>query len=662
LNILDQIVNGMFAALDLVFKSRYVAPLIFLPVMLAAAGYLWWRASQRSNQFVKAADARIAKLKTALESNSDPNTARQTFAEDIGMVTAAMEETSPGSASLVRAWQEFRENLVDETEQEIRCTARPGQYFGHGLAPQRDLIFWSNTFVGIGLILTFLGIVVALNATAHGMREGASVQESQGALRDLLTIASVKFFASIAGLSASIMLRFADHGLSKKCELRIRQIIELLDRGLVYLPPPILAVRQMDELKRQTTQLEKFNTDLAISIGESVGQQFQTVMAPMQNSLGTLSASMETMSDRLSERFGEGVGRVIETATQGQLGALGQTLEALRAQLEGLSQHVQGSGEDAARQIRAAGADFAQAAQDIREAFSGLSGQVGEIGRAITSDTDTARARQAELLDATMAGLEAANARTADVMAKAADALRGAGTSVAADLQHQMGAAMTVAVRDAEGVIRQAITESGAAFAESGKEMIAAVEQAASRIAALSAAMEKSELHAGHTAVAFQASADSARQAAGSISDAAGGFAVAATPVATAARAFQEAAARISTSLDQSERAAAEALKAMTNLATEIGDTQSSAQEAWTSYRARFDGVDQSLERTLSQMLTAVTDSMGRFQEFAHNVDAEMASAVSRLSKAMATIEENSDSITQLAEAMRDRNTTLETV
>lgn len=566
-----------------------------------------------------------------------------------------MSAVQPGSVALVRAWSEFHESIVDETETPVRNTTRPGAFFMRAIPRQKDLIFWSNTFVGIGLILTFLGIVVALNATAYGMRDGASVQESQGALRTLLTVASVKFFSSIAGLGASLMLRFAEHGMSKKCEKEIYEICDLLERGLLYVPPQLLAVRQLEELKRQSTQLEKFNTDLAMSIGEQVGQQFQAVMAPMQGSLGALSTSMEQMSDRMSERLGEGVGKAIESATNGELRALGHTLEALRSHLEGVSQHVQGSGEDAAKQIRAAGADFAQAAQDIREAFSGLTGQVGEIGKSLAEDSETARSRQAELLGSTIAGLEAANARTAAVMAEAVDALKGAGVAVAGDLQAQMGAAMTGAAKEAEAVIRAAISESGAAFAESGKAISEAVEAAASRITALAAAIEKSERNAAGAAEAFQSSADGARSAAGAISTAATGFATAAAPVATSAKAFQDAASRIASSLDQSERAAAEALKAMTNLAREIAGTQSSAQEAWTSYRARFEGVDQSLEKTLGLMVSTLSGSMSEFRKFAQDVDAEMARAVGRLAQSMSTVEENSDSIVQFAEAIRDR-------
>lgn len=646
----------VFNALELVFKNGWIAPLVLLPTMLVWAVFFWLRACFRSSPFIRAAKTRAMALRKALGEASDPASERNVFAENFGDVATAMGDRTRGSEPLVRAWHEFHESIVDETETPVRNTTRPMAFFLREIPKHRDLIFWSNTFVGIGLVLTFLGIVVALHSTAEGMKDGATAQESQAALRALLAIASVKFFTSIAGLLASLLLRFAEYRLTKKCERDVLAICDLLERGLLYVSPQVLAVLQLSELKRQSTQLEKFNTDLAMSIGEQVGQQFQSVMSPMQSSLGALSTSMEMMSDRLSDRLGEGVGKAIESATNGELRALGTTLEALRTQLEGLSQNVQGSGEDAAKQIRAAGADFAQAAADIRDAFSNLTGQVGDIGRNLTTATEEAKEKQDALLNATLSNFEATNLRTSEVMAKAVDALRDAGTSVASDLQERMGTAMTDAARQAEAVVRSAIEETGSAFAESGKALITAVDAAASTIAALAVSIERSERGAAGSATAFQASADGANSAANAMSEAANGFSIAASPVATAAKSFQDAASRISSSLDQSEKAAIESLKAMSSLAQEINDTQDAARSAWENYRSRFDGVDQSLEKTLLQMTSTLSDTMNEFRKFAQDIDTEMARAIGRLSSSMSMIEENNETLTDFVDAIRTRS------
>ncbi|ESQ74514.1 anti-phage ZorAB system protein ZorA [Asticcacaulis sp. AC402] len=650
------ILDAIFWFLGIFFKQEFVAPLILLPGLFIWAGYFWFRASQRLKPFHAAVATRLKTLEAALGDDLDPSAARQAFAESFGEVTGAMNDRAPGAEPLVRAWQEFHKTIVDESETPIRNTARPSAFFVRIIPQPRDLIFWSNTFVGIGLILTFIGIVVALHTASEGMEAGSTAQQSQVALQGLLSVAAAKFFSSIAGLGASLMLRFVENKMTRRLNTEVNRLCDLLEKGLMYVPAQLLAVQQLNELKRQSTQLEKFNTDLALSIGEQVGQQFQAVMTPMQASLSALHSSMDSMSDSLSKSLGEGVGKAIEGAASGQLGELAKTLANLGEQLAGLSEHVQDSGEDAAKQIRAAGADFAQAAQDIREAFSGLTGQVGEIGAAITQDAEAARKQQADLLQLTMAGFEAANQQTQAAMAGAVQSLQDAGTKVAGDLQAQMGDAMTSAAKEAQALVRAAIEDSSKSFADAGKSISEAVETAALRIAALATAIEKSERHASSTAEAFMNTADGARSAASSMADAAGGFATAATPVANAAKALQEAATRIAAKLDESEKSALEALKAMQGLADGIADTQSSATEAWTSYRSHFDGVDKSLEGVLGQMTQTLSNSMKTFETFSQNFDAEMGKAVSRLGGVLEPLKENSEAISELADELKKQS------
>jgi len=61
-------------------------------------------------------------------------------------------------------------------------------------------------FVGVGLLLTFFGLVSALFFATQGIAQGTDFNQTQNALRDLLHAASFKFYTSVAGLAASIAL------------------------------------------------------------------------------------------------------------------------------------------------------------------------------------------------------------------------------------------------------------------------------------------------------------------------------------------------------------------------------------------------------------------------------------------------------------------------
>ena len=59
-------------------------------------------------------------------------------------------------------------------------------------------------FVGVGLLLTFIGLVIALSKAASGTSSDA--KSMTDALRQLLNAATFKFSTSIAGLFSSIVL------------------------------------------------------------------------------------------------------------------------------------------------------------------------------------------------------------------------------------------------------------------------------------------------------------------------------------------------------------------------------------------------------------------------------------------------------------------------
>jgi hypothetical protein len=323
---LDLIVDDIFSYLDVIFKSRWIAPLVFFPFLLVTGCIIVLWARYRVSSVWRAIKRRKDALVTALGTTARRDEEMIAFADAFGDVSTALARSGGwGVRPLIRAWEEFHESIIDETASSICNTARPWTYFQRAVPRRPELIFWSNFAVGLGLVLTFFGIVVALNAAAKGMHQGATVQESQTALRDLLIVASAKFFSSIGGLAASLILRAADAALSRKSEKDVHQLCDLLERGLCYMPMQRLGVDQLGELKRQSAQFEKFNTDLALSIGEQVGKQFQNVISPVRSSLDALDATMQGMSKNLGEKLGEGVGKAIENASSGELKLLAQT-------------------------------------------------------------------------------------------------------------------------------------------------------------------------------------------------------------------------------------------------------------------------------------------------------------------------------------------------
>src|SRR5690606_10087301 len=87
-------------------------------------------------------------------------------------------------------------------------------------------------------------------------------------------------------------------------------------------------------------------------------------------------------------------------------------------------------------------------------------------------------------------------------------------------------------------------------------------------------------------------------------------------------------------------------------LAAGIRATEEAAAEAWRDYRARFEGVDQSLAQTLERMGGALADSLQQLRDFAGRVDQELATAVLRLATPLDAIQESGEAIRRFADAV----------
>ena len=114
--------------------------------------------------------------------------------------------TSGAKGRVAAAWREFRETLVPHEEAGqviLRNSVRPSAFFNI-----EDLGFsagfWRyvpSLFVSVGLLLTFMGLVSALESIVPA--RGEVIGSDQ--LGTLLTVASAKFIMSLTGLLCSIL-------------------------------------------------------------------------------------------------------------------------------------------------------------------------------------------------------------------------------------------------------------------------------------------------------------------------------------------------------------------------------------------------------------------------------------------------------------------------
>lgn len=122
-----------------------------------------------------------------------------------------------------------------------------------------------NYLVGLGLLFTFLGLVAALYFASAGVT-AASIQDAQGALRDLLTAATFKFVTSIAGLGASIVYSWREKDQLYQVGRSLSRLCAALEERLVPVSPEYLGMMQLDELKTQNTLMRRIGRNLYVTI------------------------------------------------------------------------------------------------------------------------------------------------------------------------------------------------------------------------------------------------------------------------------------------------------------------------------------------------------------------------------------------------------------
>jgi flagellar motor component MotA len=160
-------------------------------------------------------------------------------------------QTTLSLSSLVSGWANYRSFLVDNEHGEFITSLRASEAFDRLDESARSLEWWANILVAVGLVITFLGIVAALSEATSAMASGKDNQAAmQSALMGLLAIAATKFWTSIAGVLASIILRVVARFRRRAIELFEANLFMALEACIQFMPPETVSIEQLKSLRR----------------------------------------------------------------------------------------------------------------------------------------------------------------------------------------------------------------------------------------------------------------------------------------------------------------------------------------------------------------------------------------------------------------------------
>jgi ABC-type transporter Mla subunit MlaD len=370
-------------------------------------------------------------------------------------------------AHIAAAWAEFRETLVlDETSSPpvLRNSVRPSSFFNledlhYGPGFYRYL---PGLFVSIGLFLTFLGLISALQAIGSGLSIDATPEEMRDALNDLLGAASAKFIMSLTGLFASIVFTVVLRASMGRVEQSVHRFCGLLEERLSFVSLEGVAMRQLaiargqeDSFKRIGLELvEKLGEPLRKEVPETIAQSIGTAMAPLLEHIGKAGTDgVNRMVTDLSSQIARDVQMALSEAST-QLSAAAEKISYLSEKMD----------ESSGRMGREMETSVNLLARSVEELTSHLSKAAETTNGTLSTGAD----RLLAIMNDTLDGIRRNTAEGADALKDAAAKMQASADSFKERLDEAAESGSN-AVRDR---MKDAGTKVGSAVEQAGRGII----------------------------------------------------------------------------------------------------------------------------------------------------------------------------------------------
>jgi methyl-accepting chemotaxis protein len=524
-----------------------------------------------------------------------------------------VERLMLGTRYLRHSWLKFRETLIEPSIEDapgrkvVRNTARPQDYFNTAEAGLRFPLYRAmpNLLVGIGLLLTFFGLVTALFFTTTAIKNATDLVASQNALRDLLYAASFKFYTSIAGLGGSIVLTLTLRYGTSAVEKSFDKLASTLESKLVFVTPESIAFDHYREAQEQTRNLRLFNTEVAISVGKRIEEALAATlpsylaqaMAPIGKSLDQVAVKLTSMNEGAIGELAGSFANKLQGVTGESMTGLVTTLSDLRISLEEMNRGISANGlglTTATREFEGVSSRMANRIEEAVEAVTrGLVSQSESIGRNVAQ-----------------AAIDAGEQSRTKVIAAGADV---------AETLSGIGQQLSDAVRGMEESLQ------GTVRAMSNIER--SIAEHVSSISLLSKATLETE-------GAMTSSAKSMREAG--------------APLVETSRLIAEASKRISDVTGNSEAGISGALIEIRNISQLLQTTLQTTAEQWQRYEQRFKGVDDSLGLVLDRIIRSVQENLDTLATFVTKIDEKLSGAVDKLGGGITELGEFAESMEQI--------------
>lgn len=609
----------------------------FLAIVLVGTAFaISYRYRRRYHSpLAEAIETRVRLLDEVTGGNTaDVDQARLEFSRRFNDIDAQMMEADdPEVLPLRRTWEEYRETIVDPSAEVLQNSARPEHFFVNLGDRHRGLNWFANIFIAIGLLITFLGIIAALSTLDFS----GGVDAMQERLNDLMKVAGAKFWASVGGIVASIVLRSYDYRFGKRINDGLSMLCDKLEHGMAYLPPQRIASEQLAQLKEQTPALRTFSEQLAAALDGALEKQ----MAPMITHLGSIQQGI----DKISGGGGEAVRDAIASSAGAEMAGLADAIGAMTVSMATMSERIEKQTGEADRQIEEAVRRFGQASEEMRSAFGELNRNFGVVADRMREENEQASELARQRMDELLSNL----GNTLDDM-----------KSGLASAASQMGEASARAANDAARIGQEAMEKSFSEFVErfnqTGGPLVGSMKDAGDAISTSADRLSTAQSAIGDHARAIEQVAARSSDLATAFGTVANDVEAATAPVRQSAVSIAEAVKSVETIVSRNAQSSESARDEMRQLAAALNETASAASSAWSEYRARFEEVDRALGDALDKISDAAGNHASNLNERVGQIDKALGDGVAQLAGALEPLTTLRDTVEELAGILANQN------
>jgi hypothetical protein len=455
------------------------------------AGWRFWQGTRR---FVAAFDKARAALKATPSRSVD-------FAAHYEQANNTLRDAQV----IGPAWRDWAATLLTPSVENrpVQSTIRPGEYFGLdllrecGINPRLHAAM-PNLLVGVGLMLTFFGLIVALIAAGEIASPTVSATQRAEELQKLLNGASAKFATSLAGLLCSLLYTAWRGSRMQLAERAVHSFLAALEERVPLATSATLQSEANAILRESQSQLEIFNATLAASIGKAVDNALDTRLGdhigPLREAIEGLVTTIGTQNQEALSQMLEDFLKRLDGGAKGELGAVAVSLQGTQAALGQLQVGLSAAADGL---VSAAGRIGAQAGTEVAAALAQVSQQVETLVERLSEMDRQARSSSTATFEEAARGI-----------AEAANGFRRAAGEMAGELRQAIASLVTTSGREA-ATANQKLSEQ---FSEMLEQLRAVGD----------AAREQGDLAGREAAQRLDAAATALRGAAEALKDAMG--------------------------------------------------------------------------------------------------------------------------------------------